>query len=253
MPTPFMHLDIAEQIRRQTAVQPEYSHLHQMLQEAWPAFYLGSVAPDINAIDAIRRRETHFYGVPPDPEEEAYPTMLATYPQLANPTCMTPAQALFVAAYSAHLMLDLIWLRQVIFPFFVQPADMGDRQQRTLIHFILLTYLDNLSLGTLPETAAMILEQAEPKDWLPFASDALLIRWRNLLVAQLQPGAPSRTVEIYAGRLDILPEQFAANLQDDAWMETHVFSKIPVAEVQAIVKTAVPKSIDLMMNYLQLT
>ena len=54
----------------------------------WPAFYLGSVAPDVNAISAIPREGTHFYGMPPAGEEMAYPTMLAKYPQLTNLTTM---------------------------------------------------------------------------------------------------------------------------------------------------------------------
>jgi hypothetical protein len=59
-----------------------------------------------------------------------------------------------------------------------------------------------------------------------------------------------KTVEIYAGRLGISPEQFVANLQDPAWMQAQVFDKIPVDQVQQILQTAVPKSIDLINDYL---
>lgn len=252
MPTPFMHLHIAEQIN-QLAQQNSNGRLHQALAAEWPAFYLGSVAPDVNAISAIPRSGTHFYSMPPAQEEMAYPTMLAQYPQLKYDAAISAAQAMCVAAYSAHLMLDLIWLREVVYPFFYLPKTLGDRQQRELTHFILLTYLDTIALNALPETAVITLAAAQSQQWLPFVDDAVLTEWRDLLVAQLTPGAPVKTVEIYAGRLGMSPDEFATNLQDPAWMQTQVFDKIPVDQVQAILHTAVPQSIELIDNYLALT
>lgn len=256
MPTPFMHLHIAEQIF-ELAVQNGSNRkadgrLQETLAAEWPAFYLGSVAPDVNAISDISRFGTHFYDVPPSEDEMAYPTMLAIFPQLRALATMPPAQALFVAAYSAHLMLDLIWLRQIVFPFFFAPKGLGSRKQRALIHNILLTYLDTLALAALPTTAVSTLAAATPKQWLPFVPDAILVEWRDILTAQLEPEAPVKTIEIYAGRMKMSPEEFAANLQDPNWMQTQVFNKIPVDKVQAILQTAVPQSLELVQNYLQL-
>ena len=246
-----MHLHIAEQIIELSAANGN-GRLQSALASNWPAFYLGSVAPDVNAISAISRESTHFYDVPPAKEERAYPTMLALYPQLADLAAMTPGQAMFVAGYSAHLMLDLIWLREVVYPFFYLPKNLGDRQQRTLTHFILLTYLDTIALNALPETAVSTLAAAQSEQWLPFVSDDILAEWQAMLVAQLQPGAPVKTIEIYAGRLGISPTQFADNLQNPDWMRTEVFDKIPVQQVQAILQTAVPQSVQLISNYLSL-
>ena len=250
-----MHLHIAEQIYELAAQNGNSKgdgRLKEILTVEWPAFYLGSVAPDVNAISDIPRFGTHFYEVPPPEEEMAYPTMLSTFPQLANCAAMPPAQALFVAAYSAHLLLDLIWLRQIVYPFFFAPRGLGSRKQRTLIHNILLTYLDTLALAALPETAVSTLAAATPNQWLPFVPDAILVEWRDILTAQLAPDAPVRTVEIYAGRMKMLPDEFVTNLQDPIWMQTQVFDKIPVAEVQAILDTAVPQSLELVQNFLQL-
>lgn len=245
-----MHLDIAEQIRRQ-AVQNGHGRLADQLGAEWPAFYLGSVAPDINAISDIRRAETHFYDIPPRPENEAVPEMLAQYPLLAAVDRLPAAQAIFVAAYSAHLLLDLIWLREIVVPFFFQADHLGPPAQRRLTHFILLTYLDTISLEALPDTAVTTLAQASPNQWLPFVPDALLVQWRDMLVDQLHPEAPVRTVEIYAGRLGMSAAEFGAALHDPAWMEEHVFSKLPVLEIQAIIQTAVPRSVQLITDYLQ--
>ncbi len=244
-----MHLHIAEQIYERVSANGN-GRLQASLAAEWPAFYLGSVAPDVNAISDLPRANTHFYHVPPDPDETAYGAMLAQYPQLDDLATMPLEQAICVAGYSAHLMLDLIWLREVVYPFFYLAQDLGDRQQRRLTHFILLTYLDTIALDGLPETAVSTLAAAAPNHWLPFITDDILTAWQEMLVAQLKPGAPVKTIEIYAGRLRITPEQFAANLQDTDWMQAQVFDKIPVDKVQQILQTAVPKSIDLINDYL---
>src|SRR5690606_18362033 len=189
------------------------------------------------------------YRVPPDEAELAYPTMLARYPQLNNVAEMPPAQAMFIAAYSAHLLLDLVWLRQIVVPFFYLPKHLGDRQQRELTHFILLTYLDTIALRALPETAESTLAAAHSQQWVPFIADDILGDWQNMLVEQLAPGAPVKTIEIYAGRLGMSAEAFAANLQDPDWMQAQVFDKIPVAEVQAILQRAIAPSLELITHY----
>ena len=250
MPTPFMHLHMAEQIYEMVAANGD-GRLQSTLAAEWPAFYLGSVAPDVNAISTLPRATTHFYDMPPDPEETAYLTMLKQYPELADLSAMSPGQAICVAAYSAHLLLDLIWLREIVYPFFHLVESLGDRQQRRLTHFILLTYLDTIALSHLPETAVSTLAAAQPKQWLPFVDDEILTAWQGLLVEQLQPEASVKTIEIYAGRLKMSAAEFAANLQDPAWMQERVFSKIPVDEVQQILLNAVPKSVELIRNYLQ--
>jgi hypothetical protein len=250
MPTPFMHLHIAEQILEQTSVKGN-GRLHTLLMAEWPAFYLGSVAPDVNAISDISREGTHFYKMPPAEEEMAYPTLLKKYPQLNNLPAISSAQAVCVAAYSAHLMLDLIWLREVVYPYFYLPKTLGSRQQREIIHFTLLTYLDTLALQALPKTAVSTLAAATDRQYLPFIEDVILYRWRDMLVAQLQPNEPIKTVEIYAERLGIAAPEFEANMQNSHWMQTHLFDQIPVGKVQAILQAAVPQSLDLISNYLK--
>ena len=245
-----MHLHTAEQIRETVAAQNGDGRLLAQLDACWPAFYLGSVAPDVNAISDISRVATHFYRIPPAPGEPAYDVMLAQYPELACGPDLAAERAVFVAAYRAHLLLDLVWLRQIVYPFFAQADHLGNRKQRELTHFILLTWLDGLALAALPDTAVTTLARAVPRQWLPFAPDETLVSWRDMLVDQLQPGAFPRTVEIYAGRIGVSPALFAANLQDEAWMAEHVFGKIPVDQVQARLAAAVSPSVELIRKYL---
>jgi hypothetical protein len=248
MPTPFMHLRIAEQLRAPGRVPED---LRRSLVRELPAFYLGSVAPDYQVICAIPREQTHFYDLPPAPGSLAHEAMLAAHPELANAANLPPAQAVFIAAYMAHLMLDLRWYREVLVPFFLQPGHWRDHRHRFTIHNILLTHLDQQALATLPPDAGATLAAANPVQWLPFAGDADLRRWRDLIAAQLQPGAASQTVEIYADRLAMSPDEFAAKLASPTWMEEQLFSRVPVASVQAMLDSAMDQSAILITDYLK--
>jgi hypothetical protein len=252
MPTPFMHLHIAEQIKVRLKDQAnQWDHLSVVLNDEWPAFYLGSVAPDYQTLCGVPREETHFYSLPPEPDNEAYPRMMDRYPRLANANGLPADQALFVAAYSAHLMLDLIWFRQIVVPMFYDAPQLGDVRQRHLLHLILLSYLDKLAFEALPHTAGGTLANAQPAGWLPFAADEDLRRWRDFLVPQLRPGGGSQTVEIYAGRLQMTAGAFAAKLDDGVWLRKNLFDQVPVTAVQEILASAVPASIKLINSYLK--
>lgn len=242
-----MHLQVAERILVSTRLGAKERTL---IVSEYPAFYLGNVAPDFQTISNIPREETHFYKLPPDPNSRAHDQMFSRYPELADASVLPTDQAVFVAAYAIHLMLDLRWYNEVLIPYFLISEGWGDHRQRFIVHNTLLTYLDMLAVESLPETAAETLKAAQPVGWLPFAGDAELIGWRDMLVAQLQPGAMLRTVEIYAGRLSMSPEEFAANLEDPAWMQSHVFAKVSLEEVQAMLLSAVDDSIDIITNYL---
>jgi hypothetical protein len=252
MPTPFMHLQTAERIRMAlTASDVAHGRLLRLLQQEWPAFYLGNIAPDFQNICDVAREATHFHRLPPDPDEQAYQVMLAHYPELANATALPPDRAVFVAGYNAHLLLDLLWFREILMPYFVEVEGLGDFHQRRLVHHTLLMYLDKVAFNALPATAEETLAAAQPRQWLPFADDTHLMSWRNMVAAQLRPGAAIRTIEIYAGRLKMPPAELAATLQDPLWLETHLFNKVPVAEVQAKLEAAIPQSIALIQAYLK--
>lgn len=251
MPTPFMHLHVAEQIAARLRNQAGQSDaLLSLLNAHWPAFCFGSVAPDFQSLCGVPREETHFYGLPPEPDNQAYPRMLARFPELARAKELPPEQGVFVAAYSAHLLLDLIWFRQIVVPMFYNAPQLGDVRQRHLLHLVLLSYLDKLALEMLPDSAAEALAGAWPDGWLPFAPDSDLYQWRDFLVSQLRVGGDSQTAAIYAGRLQMTAAAFAAKLNDGVWLKKNLFEQVPVAAVQAIVMEAVPASIQLIDGYL---
>ena len=247
MPTPFMHLQIAEQI----GAAPELSDFaRHLLHAAWPAFYFGNVAPDFQAICGLPRETTHFYGSMPLEGKEAYAIMLAHHPQLVYTPQMPLAQAAFIAGYCVHLLFDLCWYRQILLPFFANPPYWQDNWQRFLAHNALLIFLDRVALNSLSVDASHDLAGAMPDSWLPFAADAELIKWRDNLTSQLSPGASVQTIEIYAQRMKMVPAEFAANLQDPDWMAQIVFDKVPLAAVQEILDACRQRALSLITQYL---
>lgn len=250
MPTPFMHLQMAERLLDDSRLDPQ---VRQILGDHLPAYYLGNVAPDYQTITSIPRERTHFYDLPPSVGDDACLTMLTQYPELSAARAQSQVQAAFISAYCSHLLLDLRWYREILIPFFLGPGDWEDHRHRFIVHNTLLTYLDKQAFYSLPESAAETLEAAKPNSWLPFASDADLSAWRDFLVSQMKPGATPQTVEIYAGRLSMSPEEFSENLDRPEWMEEYVFSKVSLESVLAILTTVVSDSIDLIFDYFQVT
>jgi hypothetical protein len=247
-----MHLRIAEEIKQMLQESPsEWRDFGHLLGDEWSAFYFGCVAPDYQVLCGVPREATHFYIMPPDPENQAYNRMFFRYPELANGHDLPSAQAVFVAAYAAHIMLDLAWFRQIIIPFFHERLHRISSHERHLLHLILLTYLDKLAYETLPISAKSVLVGAEPDDWLPFATDEQLRQWREFLAPQFKPDGKPLTVEIYAGRLQMAPEEFTAKLDDEEWIQDNLFDQVPVFAVEKLLSEAVPESIRLVSSYLK--
>ena len=151
MPTPFMHLEVAERIRVHRRLNDQ---LKRLLARAWPAFYLGNVAPDFQTICDVPREVAHFYDLPPAPDVDAHRVMIERYPQLADAAALPLAHAVFIAGYRAHLLLDLCWYWEILIPYFVEAEDWPvDHRQRFLVHNTLLTYLDRQAFAALQSLA----------------------------------------------------------------------------------------------------
>lgn len=245
-----MHLQMAERILDENGLD---STIRQLLNDNLPAFYLGNVAPDYQTRTSIPREKTHFYNLPPELNADACQAMLYQYPELGPALTSSPAHSVFISAYCAHLLLDLRWYHEVLIPFFLGPGDWQDHRHRFIVHNTLLTYLDKEAFYSLPDQADRTLDDAKPDQWLPFASDTDLVDWRDFLVSQMKPEETLQTVEIYASRLSMSPEQFSENLDRPEWMEEHVFTRVSLDSVLAILTTAVGDSVELIQDYLQVT
>lgn len=250
-----MHLEYADRLRLALAasasdISTVGSSVAETVTVCWPAFYFGSIAPDYQAICDVPRELSHFYPLPLPADWSAVNTMLAKNPELAIPEVLSDSHAVFIAAYLAHLLLDEVWYREVLLPYFVKPEHLGDMGARMLLHNMTLIHLDRKAHGALPANAGEILSEAQSCHWLPFAADNQLAAWQTMITDQLAPGARIQTVAIFAGRMGMRAEQMEAWLNDADWLERELFSKVPVAKVEAALSGSLPHAAACVTAYL---
>lgn len=247
MPTPFMHLHMVEKIMPHQQAE----ELISLLKSHLPAFSFGNIAPDFQAICDIKRETTHYYPIPPEKDDyNAFDRLLDDHPRLRSPEQIPLDEAIFTAGYGAHLLFDLMWDHHVLTPHF-RNADWAEPRIRFLAHNIMLTYLDREARAPLSANTSDILSQAKVTQELSFAPTEHLHTWKKEIADQLKPGTRSQTVDIYAKRMRMTPEEFIAKLDDPIWMDEHVFQRVPWTLVQNTIDTAVPHAITLIQKYLK--
>ncbi len=225
MPTPFYHLSLAEEILGHPGLPRD---LATWLAGYHDEFLFGNTAPDVQMVSGQRREETHFFCLPLQVEEEpAWIQLLSAYPGLTKPEELSGAQAAFVAGYLCHLQADWMWIRQIFTPVFGLRCQWQTFPERIYLHNVLRTYLDIQILAGLNHRIGERIASTNPQGWLPFVQDDHLMRWRDLLVEQLQPGAHIRTVDVFAARQGISPAAFYELVESEARMDEAVFTHLP--------------------------
>ena len=246
MPTPIQHLALAEDILR----GGDLSLAAQALLTAQRGpFLLGHTAPDVQTVSGQAREETHFYSIPRTAGPSAHETLFATYPTLAHAEALPPAQAAFIAGYISHLLLDELWLDEIYLPYFGH-QEWGTPRERSFLHNVLRTWMDQQDLQRLDGSVPAALCQAEPCGWLPFVGDEHLRAWRDWLVAQLGPGRTVQTAEVFAQRMNVSVAEMEAILKSPQRMEEQVFSIIPQAMLESFHDKSYARSIELVDWYL---
>jgi hypothetical protein len=213
------------------------------------AFFFGNIAPDVQVVNHKPRESTHFYTLPPSNHGMGYERLLTTHPALARPCHLPAPHAAFLAGYIVHLVFDELWVRE-IFAVFGPGSEWENWQERLLFHNVLRAWLDEPALGHLRGDIGALLRQAQPNGWLPFAADADLCHWRDLVAEQFVPGASIRTVKVFAERAKISTAAFRRLLESQVTRE-RIFRHISVDELEAFHARAVTRSRDLITRYLK--
>ncbi len=248
VPTPFYHLGLAEEVITRPDL-PEW--VRRFLEAQRGAFLLGNTAPDVQVISGQLRKETHFFDFPllswPRPPWEQ---CLLEHPSLAYTRDLPAAQAAFISGYLCHLQADWFWAKEIFVPIFGLDSTWGTFTQRLYFHNVLRAYLDRQILPMLTNGTIRALGQASPAGWLPFVDDVYLQRWRDLLVAQLHPGAVIRTVDVFAARQGIPPEEFYRLLDSAEEMEQKIFSHVSLERLEHYRRRLVEENLSLIQSYL---
>jgi hypothetical protein len=247
MPTPVQHLVVAEALladdRLPTATR-------DLLVSQRSAFLLGNTAPDVQTVSGQPREATHFFNVPLDSDRPAHEAMFGAYPQLSRPECLAPAQAAFLAGYIGHLLLDVMWVRDIFSPVFGPDAGWSHFRDRLFLHNVLRAWCDRRDQAQLPADMQTRLAGASPDRWLPFTGDEHLRRWRDVLVEQFAPGATIRTVAVFAQRGRVDPESFERILSSDDQMDALIFNRISRAAIADFYTHGLARSCELIARYL---
>lgn len=248
MPTPFYHLKLAEEILAQGAVQS--TSTDALLSKQRAAFLLGNTAPDVQVVSGQPREATHFYTFPMRLNKRPpWEVLLAVHPELAHPEEMPPAQAAFIAGYLCHLQADYFWSTDIFVPTFGRRSDWESFPRRLYLHNVLRAYLDREILPDLGNGVRSSLSRAAPQGWLPFVEDAYLYQWRDYLSAQLTPGAKIETVEVFAARQGISPEEYYHLLGSPERMEQEIFTHLPYQRLEGYHQHLLDENFSLLEHF----
>lgn len=246
MPTPVMHLALAEEILGGDLLSPATRCL--LARQRGP-FLLGHTVPDVQTISGQGREETHFYTIPRSTDRPAYEALFAAYPRLARAEMLSPTQAAFTAGYIAHLLLDEIWLDDIFLRYFMA-REWASLRERLFLHNVLRTWMDARDQRRLNGSVAVALRETKPQGWLPFVADEHLRAWRDWLVEQLAPAHSVQTAEVFARRMGVPVTEMEAILRSPGQMEERIFSRIPRAALQSFHDTGYERSVALIDQYL---
>jgi hypothetical protein len=247
MPTPFTHLLTAAQFLADERIPAD---ARAALDAERGAFLLGNIAADARVSSNLNRENTHFYIFTDPIIESPWRVMLGKYPALAHPA--TAAQRAFLAGYVAHLVMDEIWLLDVVRPYFVE-REWGERRQRFLMLNVLLMLIDARDYALLPAWERSALLAAQPDGWVPFVTDDDLRGWRDLVGRQLPPEGSSETLAIIGERLERAPDDLRAMLDDPAYLEREVWANVPRDAVAQAEARMVEQARTQMLEYLNKT
>jgi hypothetical protein len=224
VPTPFYHLQIAEDLLKHPALPDQ---IRQTLIAQRCVFLFGITAPDVQSVSYQSREETHFFTLPFMPQARpAWEVFLENYPTLTNPKLLSSEHTAFLAGYLCHLQADWFWVKDIFDPIFGPSSDWSTFWHRLYVHNVLRTYLDHQVLEGPAKSAGLCLDEVHPHNWLPFVEDRYLVEWRNEVFKQLLPGASTHTVEVFAERQGIAPEKYYRMLNSETAMEAEVFSHV---------------------------
>ena len=246
MPTPIQHLAIADQLLRDNTLP---GSIRDRLIDQRGAFLFGNTAPDVQTVSGQPREATHFFDIPLRSTQPAHLKLFELHPGLAHARSLSPAQAAFIAGYICHLLLDVLWVRDIYQPGFGPDAKWATMHERLVYHNILRAWCDRNDQRKLNGDTGSSLAVLYPHHWLPFTADRFLIQWRNVLVDQFRPGASIRTIEVFAARNNVSPEEFQRVLDSPLEMDAYIFAHSSQKDIKTFYQRGYDQMAELMVDY----
>ena len=248
VPTPFYHLNIAEELLEHLGLRPALTDLINTYRFT---FLLGNVAPDVQVISGQTRESTHFYILPTKADDlPPWERMLNTFSSIAFVDEFDLEQIVFIAGYLCHLQADWLWTQQIYEPYFGPNSHWKTFQERLYLHNVLRSYLDYQVFESIKRETGSGLTQANARTWLPFIDIKNLEGWRDYLAEQLKPGAPIQTVEIFASRQGISAEKYHRLLNTEDEMQRQIFDYLPCRLLKVYRRGLLTENVKMLNEYL---
>lgn len=220
-------------------------------EQARAAFLLGAISPDVRALSGQAREETHFFVIPPDDPRPAQAVMLERWPALRDTSTLQRPHAAFVAGYITHLVMDQVWVEQVVMPaLFINGQAWGTDHPGWRLYGILMTYLEYRASDRIPAGTLSTLAKAEPHNWLPFVSDYYLAAWRDRVVHVARAGGARRLSALFAGSSGMTADELEAIVLSDERMQAEAFSIVARERLVAFEREAEERSVGAVLEYL---
>jgi hypothetical protein len=213
MPTPFMHLTFALELLSNVEIaEPFYNRRFPTAG----AFLLGNTAADVQTLTHEPRYTTHFYHVRGQQKLWGWEQFLSENPQLATSTQLDRRHAAFTCGYLVHLLWDEMWTREIFTPFFMEAPRWNNRLTYAVYHNALRAVQDRNAYIMLQKKIHITdqIAEVQPDHWLPFASDEVLLQWRNWLVTQLEDDGESQTINVFANRMGVSVTHFSEAIEN---------------------------------------
>ncbi|MCC6904365.1 MAG: hypothetical protein IT326_00885 [Anaerolineae bacterium] len=214
------------------------------------AFLLGAIAPDTRVFSNQPRESTHFFGIPPlGPRPEA--VMLDAYPAFASAAALDRPHAAFIAGYLTHLVMDYVWVEQVVMPcLYVEGLPWGARHPNWPHYCLVMAYLEVRASQQLDRPTGALMALAEPQAWLPFINDADLITWRDYIADLIWNKGTRDILAHQAQQLGVSPEALARTIEDDDRFTETVHGKVTLAHLEAFRLDTARRSASVVLAYL---
>lgn len=249
MPNAQTHLAAVCALLARPPIQAAFQWLAE--EPACPAFLLGAISPDVRALSGQAREETHFFDIPPRSAHPAHAVMLERWPKLRDAVQLGQPHAAFVAGYITHLVMDQVWVEQVVMPgLFIEGAAWGMGHPNWQVYSILMTYLEYRAVERIPAGTLATLAKAHPQDWLPFVSDHYLTAWRDRIARIAQAGGARRLSALFAESTGMTADELEAIVLSEERMQIEAFNIVPRERLAAFEREAETRSADAVLEYL---
>jgi hypothetical protein len=238
---------LAETMLQDTRLSRDY---RKIVCDHRPAFLFGNTAPDVQTISGQERAATHFFTIPVRDSTNPQERMFELYCCLEQSDQLAADHVAFIAGYITHLLIDQLWIKQVFQPCFSVTKNHQEMQRHLFLHNVLRVYLDRSERKQLPEDIADVISQTQPRSWLPFVDDHHLCQWRDFLAGQLCTKGTPLTVDVFAARMNIRPDEFKIALGSRKLLEGEIFSRISKNNLSKFRSRALKQSINALSGYL---